>query len=101
MHYFSTNRISPHVSFRNAVLGGQPGDKGLYFPSEIPKLAPEFINNLENLSNEQIAFDVIRPYVGGEIPVDTPFGKPSDAFIVGELDGVTVAFLPRSTLAAR
>ena len=30
-----------------------------------------------------------------EIEVDTPFGKPSDAFIVGELDGVTVAFLPR------
>ena len=30
-----------------------------------------------------------------EIPVETPFGKPSDAFIVGELDGVTVAFLPR------
>ena len=30
-----------------------------------------------------------------EIDVDTPFGKPSDAFIVGELDGVTVAFLPR------
>ena len=30
-----------------------------------------------------------------EVPVDTPFGKPSDAFIVGELDGVKVAFLPR------
>src|SRR6185503_8174068 len=30
-----------------------------------------------------------------EIAVDTPFGKPSDAFIVGELDGVSVAFLPR------
>lgn len=30
-----------------------------------------------------------------EIAVDTPFGKPSDAFIVGALDGVTVAFLPR------
>ena len=27
--------------------------------------------------------------------VVTPFGSPSDAFIVGELDGVTVAFLPR------
>jgi len=27
--------------------------------------------------------------------VDTPFGKPSDAFIIGELDGVKVAFLPR------
>jgi len=30
-----------------------------------------------------------------EVPVDTPFGKPSDAFIVGELEGITVAFLPR------
>ena len=30
-----------------------------------------------------------------EVPVGTPFGKPSDAFIIGELDGVTVAFLPR------
>jgi 5'-methylthioadenosine phosphorylase len=27
--------------------------------------------------------------------VETPFGDPSDAFIIGELDGVTVAFLPR------
>lgn len=30
-----------------------------------------------------------------ELPVETPFGDPSDSFIVGELDGVTVAFLPR------
>ena len=30
-----------------------------------------------------------------EVMVDTPFGKPSDAFIVGELEGVEVAFLPR------
>ena len=30
-----------------------------------------------------------------EVPVETPFGSPSDAFIIGELEGVTVAFLPR------
>lgn len=30
-----------------------------------------------------------------EMAVDTPFGNPSDAFIVGELEGVKVAFLPR------
>ena len=30
-----------------------------------------------------------------EVPVETPFGNPSDAFIVGELEGVPVAFLPR------
>jgi len=31
----------------------------------------------------------------GEVEVDTPFGKPSDKFIVGDLEGVKVAFLPR------
>ena len=30
-----------------------------------------------------------------EIEVDTPFGKPSDALIVGKLEGTQVAFLPR------
>ncbi len=30
-----------------------------------------------------------------EQTLETPFGSPSDAFIIGELDGVTVAFLPR------
>ena len=73
MHYFSTNRKSAHVSFRDAVLNGQPDDKGLYFPSEIPKLAAEFIAGLVARSNEQIAFDVIRPYVGGEMPEDVLF----------------------------
>ncbi len=30
-----------------------------------------------------------------EITIDTPFGKPSDAFIKGKLDGVPVVFLAR------
>src|SRR5436309_6991600 len=30
-----------------------------------------------------------------EVSVDTPFGKPSDSFIVGTLEGERVAFLPR------
>jgi 5'-methylthioadenosine phosphorylase len=30
-----------------------------------------------------------------EVRVDTPFGNPSDAFIVGSLEGERVAFLPR------
>jgi 5'-methylthioadenosine phosphorylase len=30
-----------------------------------------------------------------EVKVDTPFGSPSDAFIVGTLEGERVAFLPR------
>jgi 5'-methylthioadenosine phosphorylase len=30
-----------------------------------------------------------------EVRVETPFGDPSDAFVVGTLEGVRVAFLPR------
>jgi 5'-methylthioadenosine phosphorylase len=30
-----------------------------------------------------------------EIRLDTPFGAPSDAFVVGTIEGVPVAFLPR------
>jgi 5'-methylthioadenosine phosphorylase len=30
-----------------------------------------------------------------EVKVETPFGSPSDAFIMGTLEGVRVAFLPR------
>ena len=30
-----------------------------------------------------------------EVEVDTPFGKPSDTFIIGTLEGERVAFLPR------
>jgi 5'-methylthioadenosine phosphorylase len=30
-----------------------------------------------------------------EVAVETPFGKPSDSFIIGTLEGVRVAFLPR------
>ena len=29
------------------------------------------------------------------VDVDTPFGKPSDSIVLGELEGVKVAFLPR------
>lgn len=73
MHYFSTYRISPHASFREAVLKGQPDDKGLYFPSEIPRLSGDLVDDLGTRDNDRIAFDVIRPYVGGEIPDDTLF----------------------------
>jgi threonine synthase len=70
MKYFSTKKQSAHVSFREAVLNGQPEDKGLYFPEIIPKFSFE---DFHEKSKEQIAFDVIKPYVGGEIPDEKLF----------------------------
>ena len=47
---------------------GQAPDKGLFFPEEIPRLPAEFIGDLVKLSETDIAFQVIAPYVGNEIP---------------------------------
>jgi 5'-methylthioadenosine phosphorylase len=49
----------------NAIIGGS----GLY--------------RLEGLTDVQ------------EVQIVTPFGKPSDAIVIGELEGIRVAFLPR------
>lgn len=73
MQYFSTNHRSPQAAFREAVLRGQPEDGGLYFPADIPQLPDGFIAGLDARSNEEIAFDVIRPYVGRSIPDDKLF----------------------------
>ncbi|UAY51963.1 threonine synthase [Ferruginibacter albus] len=68
MLYRSTNHQSPLVNFREATLKGQPDDKGLYFPDKIPVLAEDFIENIIDLSEEEIAYEIIAPYVKGAIP---------------------------------
>ena len=68
MQYFSTNRRSPCVTFREATLKGQPDDRGLYFPADIPQFSAEFIESLRGRSNSDIAFEVMRPYAEASIP---------------------------------
>jgi threonine synthase len=68
MLYFSTNKNSGKVNFREATIRGQAPDRGLYFPEQIPALKDGFISELKNLSKTEIAFEVIRPYVGDTIP---------------------------------
>ncbi len=73
MKYFSTNRKSAVVSFRDAALFGQPSDKGLYFPEKIPQISADFWKSFAAKSKEQIAFEVIKPYVGDSIDEETLF----------------------------
>lgn len=65
MNYYSTNKNSPSVNFREAAIKGQPPDKGLYFPGHIPVLS---FDELKKCSKEEVAFKAIRPYVGDTIP---------------------------------
>jgi len=68
MKFYSTNKKSPEVDFREATIRGQAPDRGLYFPEFVPTLSKSFIDNLSAMSKEDIAFQVIRPYVEGTIP---------------------------------
>lgn len=68
MKYFSLNHTSPIVSFKEAVIKGQAPDKGLYFPETLPKLSDAFIQALPSLSKEEVGVEVMRPYVGKDIP---------------------------------
>ena len=70
MRYFSTSHQSPEVDFKQATINGQAPDRGLYFPERIPEVSKELIENIEQYSNEEIAYQVMQPYVGDSIPGD-------------------------------
>ena len=67
MHYYSLGKQSPNVDFKTAAITGQAPDKGLYFPSEIPQFTSEQIQKFKTLDKASLAFEVMRPYVGGTI----------------------------------
>ena len=106
MKYYSTNKQSSLVDFKEAAIRGQAPDNGLYFPETIPQVEKELIDGIEKLSNEEIAFRVIRPYIGNTIPDEKlfqivsetvnfpiPLVKVSDAIFSLELfHGPTLAF---------
>ncbi len=73
MKYYSLNKQAPNVDFKTATINGQAPDKGLYFPEYIPMLNKDLIKNIENISNEEIAFEVIKPYVGETITEENLF----------------------------
>ena len=62
--FFSTNGHLSRVDFKGALLAGQAPDKGLYMPEMFPSLSPETIRNFPQMSYHQIAYQVIKPYLG-------------------------------------
>jgi threonine synthase len=68
MNFYSLNKKAPDVSFKDAVIKGIAPDKGLYFPERITPLSKSFFDDIEALSNHEIAFEAIRQFVSDEIP---------------------------------
>ncbi|UKM64076.1 threonine synthase [Flavobacteriaceae bacterium GSB9] len=70
MNYYSLNRKAPNSTFKNAVIKGLAPDKGLYFPESITPLPKSFFDNIDNLSNPELAYEAIKQFVSPEIPED-------------------------------
>ena len=68
MKYVSLNHNSAPTSFKKAVINGLAPDKGLYFPDNNVKLKENFIDSLKNLDDTEICYEVIKKYIGDEIP---------------------------------
>ncbi|SLN57919.1 Threonine synthase [Pseudoruegeria aquimaris] len=64
MKYISTRGKAPELTFEDAMLTGLARDGGLYIPAEIPVMPKAEIAALAGLSYEEIAFRVMRPFVG-------------------------------------
>ena len=106
MQFYSTNNQSPKVDFKQATISGQAPDKGLYFPEQIPVFPKDLIENINSYSNEEIAYQVIKPYTATSIPQEElrrivsetinfniPLVKVTDAIFSLELyHGPTLAF---------
>ena len=72
MNYYSLNKKAPNTTFKNAVIKGLAPDKGLYFPESITPLPASFFDNMDMLSNSEIAYEAIKQFVLPEIPDNAP-----------------------------
>ena len=70
MQYFSLAKNASAVDFKTATILGQAPDKGLYFPEQLPVLSPDFVQSISTISKNEMAFKVMKPYVGNTIPDD-------------------------------
>ena len=64
----STNLRAPAVSFEQALLKGIAPDGGLYMPLSIPRLSQDEIREFSDAKYHEIAFEIGRKFLTGEIP---------------------------------
>ena len=80
MQYISTRGTAPILGFGEAMMTGLARDGGLYVPDSIPVLTPDQIADFAGLSYEDIAFRVMRPFMGDTFSDDEFKGLITKAY---------------------
>ena len=64
MQYLSTRGSAPVLEFEATMLTGLARDGGLYLPAEVPVMPAAEIAALASLPYEEVAFRIMRPFIG-------------------------------------
>ncbi len=70
MNYYSTNGKAPIADLKKAVVKGLAEDRGLYMPEEIKILPKVFFDNIQDMSFQQIAYNVASAFFGEDVDLD-------------------------------
>ncbi len=106
MKYYSTNGKAPIADLQKAVVKGLAEDRGLYMPERIEKLPKAFFDNIQDMTFQDIAYNVASNFFGEDVDEDAlqeivydtlqfdcPVAKITDDIYTLELfHGPTLAF---------
>lgn len=67
MMYYSTNGRAPQATLREAVERGLAPDRGLYMPDHIQQLPASFFDRIDQLTFQEMSFEVARAFFGGDV----------------------------------
>jgi len=70
MKYYSTNNQAPVADLKKAVVKGLAEDKGLYMPQTIKTLPKVFYDEIQNLTFQDIAYNVASAFFGEDVDGD-------------------------------
>ncbi len=67
MHYYSTNGRAPLATLKKAVQKGLAEDRGLYMPQSLTPLDKDFLDNMQDMSLQDIGYHVATAFFGEDV----------------------------------
>ena len=80
MKYISTRGEAPVLEFSDVLLQGLARDGGLYLPETWPQFDKKTIASFSGKSYEDVAFEVVSPFIGDTIPANVLKAMIADAY---------------------
>ena len=88
MNYISTRNNQKNFTFKEVFLKGLADDGGLFLPKSIKQLKKEELDNLKSLSYNDLASEIIYPFIGDFMSKDELISIISKSYSNFRLDDV-------------